>query len=206
VYICTTSLPPQQVSVVFFLRFVRTSRNFLDTFKGNLGLCIKVTWAFASQYYACSSVSTPRLLNLLLILTAGDVKIFVEMTNFEEFYEKFEQELMPRLRTAAVAAISCDSQRLAQVSEPAQMVPPTRQTSSIFNSLSPDPPDGSVTPESRGKCGGCGQPVFITQNRNIDARTGKYFHALCNPSNDSDKPPTVADQDHGPISRSHSAM
>ena len=75
-------------------------------YQGNLGLCIKVTWAFASQYYACSSVSTPRLLNLLLILTAGDVKIFVEMTNFEEFYEKFEQELMPRLRTAAVAAIS----------------------------------------------------------------------------------------------------
>jgi hypothetical protein len=199
---------------------------------------------------------------------AGDVKIFVDCTDYDSFFEKFEKELVPRLtvpsaRTSAGAdgqvgivsppvpcahgcgwstfrpfpyccthckgvdgphAYDCAEKNTAMQATAAVeagaavgMVSPnslstasyfSRQSSGVFDSTVPDPILVTV-PESRGMCGGCGNPVLTTHGRDRDARTGTYYHTGCSrvQANAATTAAMLAPTLSGttPVRRSHSA-
>jgi hypothetical protein len=132
---------------------------------------------------------------------AGDVKIFVDMTDQDSFFQKFQNELLPRLNggpggfqsTAVmpmpvqVAADEVDDAMkaaLASDSAAGMEVPTPTASGSTTNRARPKkghnkvaPADKAVADDVRGECGRCGQPVNVSHPRTV--QKGVYFHDAC---------------------------
>lgn len=127
---------------------------------------------------------------------SGDMKLFVDFTQPEDFFVKFNQELSPRLvatspkcrqkeklaAAAAAAAVPSSSTPQKLVST-ATMLKLSSQISSPVSPLSNssalpkggDKEKGGGLLPNRGKCATCGMPVFLNQPRDKTA-AGLYFH------------------------------
>jgi serine/threonine protein kinase len=128
---------------------------------------------------------------------AGDVKIFVDMTDQASFFQKFQNELLPRLNggpggfqsTAVMptpvqpvtdevddvmkAALASDSAAVADAAANGSSTNRIRPKKGQ-NKVAPAPP---VADDVRGECGRCGQPVLGSQHRTV--QKGVYFHDAC---------------------------
>ena len=78
--------------------------------------------------------------------TAGDVKIFVDMSDPSNFFQKFNKELMPRLAVPDLAAVS-DASMLGDSSSRSDMVRPTA-ANFADNIASPTQRDGGFCNET----------------------------------------------------------
>lgn len=132
--------------------------------------------------------------------TNGDLKIFVDMSNYQaDFHTKLQKELLPRLAAslvrgtnvnpaeAALAAIAKSDNvggapvpATSRASRPGAKKPTSKSRSRVAPSAEAALADANTAPEegTRGSCSICALPVMLTQAREVGA-DGAYRHMDC---------------------------